>query len=255
MRRAFWVAVVMGGSAAAALCSMPRFEASVPAGIILPVRLNNSISSKKAKTDQVFTARLMQNVPLPDRGRIREGARVLGHIVSVSAATPSSGARVSLKIDSLVVSGQTIPIRTSLRAIASPLEVEDAELPAWGADRGTSSNAYTTIQVGGEVVYRGGGHVMRHGEVVGEPVYDGVLARIRANVDGECRGAIDENEAPQALWLFSSDACGAYGFAGLEIVDTGRANANGEIVLATNRGNLNIRSGTGMLLRVKALKQ
>ncbi len=36
----------------------------IPAGTILPVRLNGSISSAKSKPGQVITARIMQAVPL-----------------------------------------------------------------------------------------------------------------------------------------------------------------------------------------------
>jgi hypothetical protein len=254
MRRAVWIAVILWGTEAFAQnAAAPRIESPLPAGIILPVRLNNSISSRKGKPGQAVTVRIMQNVPLPDRGRIHEGARVVGHIVSVEAPLGGSGARVSLKFEALVVSRKTFPISLSLLAIASPREVEDAQLPLLGADRGTGAWAYTTVQVGGDVVYRGGGHVMEHGVIVGEPVYDGVLVRVTANSDGPCRGDADGNELLQALWVFSSDACGVYGFAGVTISHAGRTNPVGELTLAANHGQLDVRSGSGMLLRVNPI--
>ena len=256
MRRVLWIAVILWGTAAFAQNpAAPRTQSPLPAGIILPVRLNNSISSRKAKPGQEVTARIMQNVPLPDRRRIREGARVVGHIVSVETPPGSSGARVSFKFESLIVSGKTFPISVSLRAIASLGEVEDAQLPFFGADRGTGDTAYTTVQVGGDVVYRGGGHVMEHGVIVGEPVYDGVLARVAANPDGPCRSDVNANEWPQALWVFSADACGVYGFAGVRIVHAGQTNTAGEITLAADHGQLDVRSGSGMLLRVNPSQQ
>ena len=255
MRRLLAIAVILGtlmwGTAAVAQdAATPRTKGPLPAGLILPVRLNNSISSAKAKAGQVVTARIMQNVPLPDRGRIRAGARVVGHIVSVEAPAGSSGARVSLKFEWLVVSGNTFPISVSLRAIASLREVEDAQVPPFGADRGTGPTAYITVQVGGDVVYRGGGHVMHQGMVVGEPVYDGVLARVTTNSDGPCRDAANGNESLQALWVFSSDACGVYGFSGVRIVHSGKTYPAGETTLAASHRQLDIRSGSGMLLRV-----
>lgn len=256
MRRVVWFAVIVWGTVVggaevfARSAAAPRTEGPLPAGIILPVRLDNSISSRKAKAGQVITARVMQNVPLPDRGRVRAGTRVVGRIVSVGAPTSSSGAQVSLKFESLVVSGKTFPLNVSLRAIASPREVEDAQLPLWGSDRGTGPTAYTTVQIGGDVVYRGGGHVMHDGVVVGEPVYDGVLARVTTDSDGECRGTVDGNESLQALWVFSADACGAFGLPGLSIVHHGRTDPSGEIALAASHGQLDVRSGSGMLLRV-----
>lgn len=255
MRRMVAIAVMLWaaltwGMAVAQDATAPRTKGPLPAGIILPVQLNTSISSGKAKAGQVVTARIMQNVPLPDRGRIRAGSRVVGHILSVEAPAGSSGARVSLKFDSLVVSGKTFPVSVSLRALASLREVEDAQLPVIGADRGTDPTVYTTVQVGGDVVYRGGGHVMNHGIVVGEPVYDGVLAWVSTSSEGPCRGAVNGNETLQALWIFSADACGVYGFSDVEIVHPGTTERAGEITLAASHGQLDIRSGSGMLLRV-----
>ncbi len=223
----------------------------VPAGTILPVRLNNSISSKKAKGGQRITATIMQDVPLPDRGKIRAGTRVVGHIVEVKGATASSAAQITFSFDALEISGRRIPIITNLRALGSLRDIEDAQDPAWGTDRGTGPNAYVTVQVGGDVVYRGGGHVEREGTVVGEPVANGVLVRVSGNLKGCCRADVGGNNSPQALWLFSSDACGIYGYPGIEIVHAGRANPMGEIVLESRHSDIDVRSGSGMLLRVK----
>lgn len=244
------LSVILAGILAAALSAGP--PNLFPPGTIIPARLNNSLSSKTAKPGQTFTMRVMQNVPLPDRGRLRAGARVMGQVVEVSAPSSASGARISLTIDSVTASRRTIPIRAGLRAIASPLEVDEAQVPLEGPDRGTSPSAYTTVQVGGDVVYRGGGHVERDGQIVGEPVPDGVLVQVSANPEGQCRSDVEGNSWPQALWIFSSDACGVYGYNGVEIVDSGRTNAGGTIVIAVDRGQFEIRSGSGMLLRVNA---
>jgi hypothetical protein len=225
---------------------------ALPPGTILPVRLDDSISSKKVKTGQRITARIMQDVPLPDGGRIRASTRVVGHIISVTPPSANSGARVSFKFDALQVAGRKIPIITNLRAVASLREIEDAQDPAWGTDRGTGPNAYTTVQVGGDVVYRGGGHVVRDGTVVGEPVANGVLVRVSDRPRAPCRAEVGGNESLQALWLFSSDACGAYGFPSLHIAHAGRTDPIGDIVLASAYGEVDIRSGSGMLLRVRS---
>lgn len=225
-------------------------QSSVPAGTVLPVRLNSSVSSAKGKQEQVVTARIMQTVPLPGGSKIRAGTQVVGHVVELKPASGGSGARITIRFDTLRLSKSTIPLNTSLRALASRMEVADAEMPT-SSDEATPASSWTTVQVGGEVVYRGGGHVMDGETVVGEPVYDGVLSRVRANGDRGCQGPIDDNDQPQAMWVFSSDACGTYGFAKLTVASAGRKDPKGQIVLtaAPNR-NLTLRSGSGMLLRV-----
>jgi len=191
----------------------------------------------------------MQDVPLAGR-KIPAGSKVLGRIVSVTPAANSSSSSITIRFDSVETHGTKIPIATNLRAVASFMAVDEAQIPITGADRGTPPDAWTTTQIGGEAVYRGGGHVMGREGRVGEPVYNGILATINANPDGGCRGAIASNNNWQAFWVFSSNACGAYGLPHVNIRHYGRTNPAGEITLESNRGQVNIRSGAGMLLRV-----
>jgi len=234
-----------------ALAAALRADNSIPAGTILPVSLNSTLSSAKCKPGQVITARIMQDVPLPDGRTIRAGATVIGHITSVTAASAGS-ARISFRFDTLKTSHQRIPIATHLRAIASLMEVEQAQIPITGPDRGTPESAWTTLQIGGDAVYRGGGPVEGELGIVGEPVPGGVLGRLITNPERGCRGAIDGNDAPQALWLFSSDACGIYSLPHLKIAHAGRTNPVGETILESTKGEVKVHSGAGMLLRVNS---
>ena len=86
--------------------------ADIPPGTILPVRLNESLSSSKSRPGQMITARIMQDVPLATGGKIREGSKVIGHVVGVSSPADGNGDTVSLQFDKLISSGRTIPIRT-----------------------------------------------------------------------------------------------------------------------------------------------
>ncbi len=230
-------------------------QESIPVGTVLPVKLETSLSNKSAP-GQVIKARVMQDVPLPNGARIRAGSAVMGRVVAVSPMKPGANLTISFRIDRLVFSQQILPVTTDLRALASALETNDAQLPATGPDRGTPPAAYTTVQVGGdEVVYRGGGHVMNGLELVGEPVPNGVLAGVRPNLMRGCRGELDGNQQPQAVWVFASDACGVYGYAGVKLLNSGRKVPVGEITLGAERGDFNIRSGSAMLLRIIAVDQ
>jgi hypothetical protein len=226
-------------------------QASVAPGTILPISLNNSLSSRKSKPGDAISGRIMQDVPLQNGFSIHSGSRVMGHVLSVAAAANGGSPQISFQFDSVQLGHSTIAVTTNLRALASPSEIDDAQLPLYGGDRGTPSTAYTTVQIGGdEVVYRGGGPVARGDSVVGKPVYGGVLATVSSRPGAPCRGVREGNNQPQALWLFSSDACGVFGYPGVSISHAGRTNPRGQIILSTTNRQLNVRGGSGILLRV-----
>ncbi len=77
-----------------------------------------------------------------------------------------------------------------------------------------------------------------------------VLVHVSAKPGSPCRGDIEGNDRPQALWVFSSDACGVYDFTDLTILHAGRTSPIGQITLASDHGDMNVRAGSGMLLRV-----
>jgi hypothetical protein len=240
----------MGAVTASAEIALLQQSAVAP-GTILPISLNNSLSSRKSKPGDVISGRIMQDVPLQNGSSIHRGTRVMGRVLSVTPATNGATTQISFQFDSIRSGHSWIPVTTNLRALASPSEIDDAQLPLYGGDRGTPSTAYTTVQIGhDEVVYRGGGPVAHGDVVVGKPVYGGVLVTVSSAPDMPCRGAIEENNQPQALWLFSSDACGVYGYSGVSISHAGRTNPRGQIILSTTNRQLNVRSGSGMLLRV-----
>lgn len=218
-----------------------RAQGAIQPGTVLPVRLDTALNATRIKPGKVIRATIMQSIP---GTTIHKGAHVLGHVVSV---TPT---RLELRFDTLQTKQSRIPLTANLRALASSLEVALAQMPENGGDRGLPSVLdQTTRQIGGEQVYRGGGHVARGITTVGEPTADGALGRLNANPP--CRGAIAGNDRPQALWLFSTDACGLYGYDDLTIEHSGRTDPVGTIVLTSKTGKMNIRTGSAVLLRVQ----
>jgi len=233
-------------------------EIKVPPGTILPVRLNSSLSSSKSKANQVISARIMQDVPLPGGAKIPEGSQVLGTIVQVAAARSGSPAEISLRFDKLRTAHQSFPITTNLRAVAGFMDILNAQTPTMGPGESDVYRWLTTVQVGGDVVYGDGGIVTKGDDsshVVGKSVGGGVLGQISAKEGTKCRGPLFGNNSPQALWVFSSDACGTYGLAHLEISHAGRSDPVGLIAFRSHAKDLRLPSGTGMLLRVGDLSK
>jgi len=225
----------------------------IPGGTILPVRLNSSLNTKKTKAGQEITGSLAQDVPLASGLKIHAGAKVVGHIIAVTRSSGDTSARLSLRFDTLRTGVRTVPVTTSLRAIASMLEVHEAQIPSVGPDRGTPSTAWATDQIGEEAVYHGGWAVTNGPDVVGKSLLSGgVLVQVRSRPWTKCRGEINNNDQPQALWVFASDACGSYGFADLSIAHAGRTDPVGQIVLTSEKADIDVRGGSGLLLRVLA---
>ena len=160
-------------------------QSAIADGTILPVHLNSSP---------------------PEEGENRAGgdcARCPGRSIAVRIGDscrresdwPRNGCEARerstslLRFDTLVVSGRRISITTNLRALASMMEVEEAQFPSSGPIE-TPENAWTTDQIGGEVVYRGGGPVANGLHVVGEPTPNGVLRASSGKPGTRCQGEI-----------------------------------------------------------------
>jgi hypothetical protein len=252
--------VLQGGAQSSGGGGLPRGGAAdrarqesleVPAGTILPMKINHGFSSKNARVGQTITGRIMQNVPLPGGGKIPEGTKVIGTVVSVAPAGSSGGARITLRFNELEMHHRRTAMVTDMRALGSMVEVEEAEIPRTPLDHGTSYAWATLRQIGGDMKYGVGGPVTdSSGETVGKGVFDGVLVHVRAQEGTKCRGALDAEDRLQALWVFSADACGVYGMEGVTIAHAGRTEPVGEIVLAAEKGDIKVRGGSGMLLRV-----
>jgi hypothetical protein len=238
-------------TAPAAAVNLPASSAQIPNGTVLPIRLNRGFSAKSAHTGETITGRLMQAVPLPNGGTIPEGATVSGKILFVAPASNGAGETVSFAFNQLAFDHQKLTIAVDLRALASAMTVELAQVPDQTYGFGTPPSWADSTQIGGDSVYGAGGEVTdSENHPVGKALYNGVLVHVRAQPGGACRGPLDGDDRLQALWLFSSDACGVYGMQGVSIAHAGRTDPLGIVVLAAPTGKLKLRAGSGMLLRV-----
>jgi hypothetical protein len=262
---AFWRKMLwqMAGVFVFATLAVPCVEAgeqaiAVPSGTILPVRLDKTISSAKSRPGEKITGKIMQEIPLASGEKIRKGSRVVGHIVEVIPASAGKAARVSVEFDKLVAANQSIAMVTDLRAIAGFMEVDQAQIPTTTPGESDVYVWLTRMQIGGDTVYGLWGDVGAREnaeKIVGKSTGDGVLAKARAKEGTKCRGAVDGNDSPQALWVFSTDACGVYGMEHIFISHAGRTEPAGVIVFASDNGNVKIAGGAGMLLRVMGSKK
>lgn len=224
-----------------------------PPGTTLPVRLLRSLNSDKDSPGKTFEVKTTQAIPLPSNQVIRKGTRIVGHIVLTQAL--DSGHRIprlTVQFDKLVYSSdKQAPTLVGLRAMASFVAVEESQLPTNDPDMGPSS--WTTQQIGGDVVYRGGGPVTTSwGEPVGKPVNDGVMVRlVTPRGDALAKGLhCTSSEMPHALGVFASGACGVYGFSDLTIAHDGFDEPKGQIAFVSASRSVKIGGGSQFLLQI-----
>jgi len=238
-----------------AVCGSAIAQDFIPAGTVIPLALKRSLNSRKAKIGDLLIGRVMQDIPVSNTDKVPAGALVEGHIVALARRQASRPASITIQFDQLRFDHKSIPVTTNLRAVASAMEVEAAQIPPSGPDRGTPWAWATRNLIGGEVAYGEGGPVADGTKTVGRALADGVLAPVRANPKRGCRGELFGNRRPQALWVFSSDACGVYGIPELQISHAGRTALLGQFTLTLEHGDVMLRGGAGLLLRVSSTAQ
>jgi len=219
----------------------------IPAGTILPVSLNSDLRSDKNESGTAIIATIMQDVPLGRGESLRKLSMLTGHVIEViNPGRGSDESKISFQLDHIRLGDQTLPITTTLRAVASRSEVSAATPQLI-----SSEYADNTIEIGGDQIsYGEGGPVMVGSQVVGKYTSQGVLANVDQDLGTPCRVTIDRNAQPQAFWLFSVNACGAYGFGDLKILHSGSAQPVGEVTLTSNSEAVRLAKGSAMLLRV-----
>lgn len=224
-------------------CTLPLSAQTLPAGTALPVAVSTSLNAKSSKPGQKIEGKLMQEVMLGTEARLKSGSHVLGHVVAVTRPG-SSGARMTVQFDSLQDEHQNIPLHVGLRALATSQEVFQAGLPIDAQSTTESSDEWVTKQVGGEVVFRGRGYVSSDKGKIGIWSGSGVWGKLGES--GDCSAS---DIPQQSLWIFSTTACGTYGFEHAKVGQSGLTAPFGQIVL-TSEKDIDIRSGSGWLLEV-----
>lgn len=231
------------------LSAMLSAAQQLPPGTILPVSLSTAINADKVKSGDRISGKLGQYVTV-DGMRLPRGTKVSGRVVQVQPESTGSPARVAFVFDTIQIKGRDTPITTSLRALASTQAVFDAQLPTnMVDDYGSSIGDWNTLQVGGQLVYRGNGTVMEGAEIVAKASTVGEVFGEAKSWPWSACSRDHSAEGVQSFWVFSTDACGVYGFDGMKLTQAGRSQPVGQIVLESP-GKLRVRAGSGLLLVV-----
>jgi hypothetical protein len=229
----------------------PQPSIALPAGTSIPVTFPHTLDAAKLKAGDPIIAKTDQVVLGPGGERIKSGSQIVGTVVEIqSSGSPSAPSELAIRFDTLHVGDQTLPIRVSLRALASFLDYYSNRSPV--VDNGyPQSSVYR--QVGGDYFYQGDVVYSNDWEEVGKSTHDGVFVKLEhiEQSKSQNRMVCDSTDSVQSVGVFASSACGVYGFAGLTIGDAG-ASGSGVIRFRSTKTFVKIASGSTALLQVVA---
>lgn len=243
----------VGNLAVYAAASTVAVQSQVlPKSTAIPIRFEHSVDTKKAKVGDQVTAKTIQVIVLPDGKSIPKGTLVVGHVVALDAfsfdQTPYAHRRpsmLSIHFDKLETGDAAIPVNLSVRAIANANDSKDATYPHSTDD---TDHVGMMILIGGTTFSPLDKMIQTEdGDAIGYNRKNGVFARLIAS--GSCKGTDTE----QSIAIFSPGACGAYGFGGDYLVNSG-GDGSGTFTLALRGHSVKLYAGSTALLQVNETK-
>jgi hypothetical protein len=223
----------------------------IPEQTAIPIIFSHTIDSRKAKRGDAVTAKTLQVVELRSGREIPKNSIVLGHVVEVqSPRKKGSSSRLSIQFESITAKNETIPIRVSVRALASRNDSYDATTPTGpvGADV-----LETTTLIGGDYLYVSDKHLYSPGGgVIGENRKNGLFGRLRpAEYHGRHTNVLcGGTDTVQSLAIYSASACGLYGFSDTYMTEAGDEDLSGTFTLECSNAFVRIDGLSTALLQV-----
>ena len=223
--------------------------AAPPDGTAIPVSFTHTIDARKEKQGNRITAKTMQLVLYGPAESIAKGSLVLGHVVDVSYTGKDGPSTITIKFDRIVDKHRTVPICASVRAMANSIEAYDATAESTSLDSGSPMG---TTLVGGDHLWLGGKKIYATDhDIVGIRDRFGIFSRLEpAESNDGTSAACGGIPTLQSVAIFSSRACGLYGFSETQISSAGNTTPRGEIKLESNRYPVEIPSGSAALLQI-----
>jgi hypothetical protein len=236
----------------ATAATVPAQSQVLPQSTAIPVRFEHSVDTKKAKAGDEVRAKTIQVIVLPGGRSIPKGAFLVGHVVALDAfhfdQTPYAHQKpsmLSIHFDKLQTGDAAIQVNLAVRAIANTIDSREAAYPHSTDD--TDHVGMTTL-IGGTTFSPLDKMIQSEdGDAIGYNRRNGVFARLIAS--GSCNGTDTE----QSIAIFSPDACGAYGFGGDYLADSGR-DGSGTFTLALRGHSVKLYAGSTALLQVNEAK-
>jgi hypothetical protein len=227
--------------------------AVLPPKTTLPISFSHGIDANHAHVGDLVSAKTTQPINLANGQILSAGAVVTGHVVQADAfafdSTPYAKQRQSalaIHFDFVVSKGTHLPLNVYVRALATPLSSWDARRPKPSDEDPLG----TLTQIGGDLVTPSLDKVMsQDGDIVGYKRHGDVYAHL-ISASGNAPGGCDASDNEQSMGLFSASACGLYGFADTNLVETGKTGELSTLILISQRHSPKIWANSTALLEV-----
>jgi hypothetical protein len=237
------------GSASAETKNM---QAALASGTTIEAMLTKSLHAKKNKEGDKVEAKTTSDVKSEGRVVIPKGSKLVGHVTQAKARTKGeSDSMLGIQFDrALLKDGREVPLNVVIQAVAAAQTAANADLgPAMqepilsGSGSGTGSG-----QASG-----GGGLLGGAGGTVGAAT--GTAGSLGSTVGGTVNSTVNTATSAtgsvgstSALTQLTSTTTGVVGLEGLKL-DSVASNATQGSVIASDSTNVQLASGTRMLLR------
>src|SRR6476660_1279185 len=123
------------------LASGCLWSQQLPSGTLLPAMLDDTFDSDKSKPGDEITAKLRQDVLLPDHGKIKRESKIVGHVVVLPPASDGNPYQITVQFNQMVVNKRTVTISVGLRAYAGMELVAQSRQPA-NANSGNGTSVW-----------------------------------------------------------------------------------------------------------------
>jgi len=219
----------------------------LPSGTAVPIVFSHTLDASKLKVGDFIQAKTTQVILLPGGERIPRGAKLDGKIVAGRPLTSQGPSELSFRFDTLAYRNKSVPVQMRVRAMAS--FVDSSSVMFALIDYGNQDNSLFG-QVGGDTYIPNDAVHSPSGAQVGKATGDGVFAKLTASEESHSKTSIScgGNEALQSVGIFSSGACGLYGFDDLSLDEPGTN--DGTIQFHSDRHAAKIARGTVALMQV-----
>jgi hypothetical protein len=239
-----------------AMATLPAEAQQASATTAIPVIFTHTLKAGKDKQGEPIVAKTLQNIVLPSGQQLPKGAVLKGRIVASRAfvfdPTPyveQKPSVLSLRFENASTGGQSIPLRLSVRAMASPQETADALTVRY---KDENDFVGTKTLVGGDV-FATKDTVVRSAErdIVAYVRKDGVYARLLASTNQNADGTIrcDATSTEQAVGVFSPHSCGLYGYESAFLSNDGK-DSKGVFTIESTHDTVWIESGSSAFLQL-----